>query len=261
MVHHTTLRRKPNKTNKTKKGGNKGKRFSKTKPYSKKAKSVRVRQRRRRTVARRKMRGGVDETPAELLEDSTTKEVELINDLSNENTDTDTGQGSMQTEVFLKSRIGRLEERLRQEEGKEPNRLKEEKESEERANKRIKDAHLNLINLFNLYNTEKNKFYAYKNRKLSDNYPEFQKFRTARTNFYSALYYTNFININNRIKYLKGNTKKNKYTDYKLLQPYASDEDYNLFLKYCKEFNYENCNFKEKKGDFVLKEITPVTAD
>jgi hypothetical protein len=58
MVHHTTLRRKPNKTNKTKKGGKKGKRFSKTKPYSKKAKSVRVRQRRRRTVARRKMRGG-----------------------------------------------------------------------------------------------------------------------------------------------------------------------------------------------------------
>lgn len=60
MVRSTTVRRKPNKTNKTKKGGNKGKRFSKTKPYSKKAKSVRMRQRRRRTVSRRKMRGGED---------------------------------------------------------------------------------------------------------------------------------------------------------------------------------------------------------
>ena len=57
----TKRQNKPKRYAATKKGG-KGKQYSKMKRYSKKAKSVNMRQR-RRTVTRRKMRGGVDDDP------------------------------------------------------------------------------------------------------------------------------------------------------------------------------------------------------
>jgi hypothetical protein len=105
MVHHTTLRRKPNKTNKTKKGGKKGKMFSKTKPYSKKAKSVRVRQRRRRTVARRKMRGGGvynpdgDNTPEDIYEEYTRLDKEINDKITTCNNEKEQSMKDLSEEI------------------------------------------------------------------------------------------------------------------------------------------------------------------
>jgi hypothetical protein len=210
MVHHTTLRRKPNKTNKTKKGGKKGKRFSKTKPYSKKAKSVRVRQRRRRTVARRKMRGGVvaiqdkfkscnDKCSDE--KDQSTRERSEFYDINKEFIQ------KRQQEESDKKENEKNEKKRIDEEARKTRIRQEEAEKEKALEPKIEESKTNLKMLYDDYYAKLKESKEAKRGILTSyndfliTYPGYYPLILAKQKAQEALYFSNLQNVNAFIKY------------------------------------------------------------